>query len=272
MAGCMFGYRDLILALREVGAEPATPTLVIGPAQSPEDLRGGASALFSAVRTTFPTFLTPTFTYQTMLVPPVGPDDNGLDYAAESKTSGEAEFFRAGLRSSPEVGPLAEMVRCAPGAVRSMHPILSFAGINVRSFLEAQTLEAPLGAVDALARAGGDVVLVGADSSANIAIHLAEQHAGRKQFVRWALTPSGVAECVAFPGCSFGFSALSSRLTGIEREGLVGGRFSIRRMPLRDLLHETTAWIREDPRALLCDRPSCLLCASVRKAARTTAG
>jgi aminoglycoside 3-N-acetyltransferase len=264
----MFGYRDLILGIRDVGYDPATPALVVGPVMVPEDLRGGAPALFSAVRAAFPLFITPTFTYQTMVVPAVGPEDNGLDYTAGTETSEEAEFFRASLPSSPEIGPLAEAVRKDTGAVRSMHPILSFAGIGARKFLEAQTLEDPWGAVDALARAGGDVVLIGAGASANVAIHFAEERAGRKQFVRWALTPSGVVECPGFPGCTFGFDALSSRLQGIEREALVGGLFSIRRMPLRDLLHETTAWIREDPRALLCDRPTCLLCAAVRKAAR----
>jgi aminoglycoside 3-N-acetyltransferase len=269
MAGFMFGYRDLILAMREVGVDPKTPALVIGPSTIPEDLRGGEAALLSAVLASFQSFLTPTFTFQTMVIPPIGPEDNGLDYSSSSSMSGEAEFFRASLPSSPEVGPLAEAVRNDSGAVRSMHPILSFAGIKARPLLEAQTLEEPLGAVDALARAGGDVVLVGAESSANIAIHLAEEHAGRKQFVRWALTTSGVVECPAFPGCTVGFSALSSHLPSIEREALVGGRFSIRRMPLRDFLHETTAWIREDPRALLCDRPTCLLCSAVRKAARS---
>jgi aminoglycoside 3-N-acetyltransferase len=267
----MFGYRDLILALREVGSNPATPALVIGPPESPADLRGGIEAILSAVRSSCNAILTPAFTYQTMVIPPVGPEDNALDYGSGTDPSQEAEFFRPSLAASPEMGPLAEAVRCAPGAYRSTHPILSFAGINTRVYLEAQSLEEPLGPIDELARAGGDVLLLGADMTANTAIHLAEQRAGRKQFIRWALTPSGVVECPAFPGDSAGFGTLSNRLAGIARETLVGGRFVIRRMPLRDVLHEAVAWIHEDPRALLCDRPACLLCAAVRKAARNIA-
>jgi aminoglycoside 3-N-acetyltransferase len=267
----MFGYRDIVLALREVGLNANTPALIIGPTKMPDDLRGGIEALLSGIRASSASFLTPTFTFQTMVIPPVGPEDNGLDYAADSAASGEAEFFRSGMPASPENGPLAEAVRQVSDAVRSQHPLLSFAGINARSMLEAQSLEDPWGPIDALARAGGDVILLGAEPAANIAIHLAEIRAGRKQFVRWALTPGGVVECAGFPGCSVGFASVTPRLLGIEHEALIGGRFFIRRTPLRDLLHETAGWIREDPRALLCDRPACLFCTAVRKATRASA-
>jgi len=35
-------------------------------------------------------------------------------------------------------------------------------------------------------------------------------------------------------------------------------------IPLRDLLHTASAWMRQDPAALLCDDPACALCQAVR--------
>ena len=260
-----FGYRDVLLALRRLGMDGAR-VLAIGPASDPEGLRGGSSALAAALADSCSVVLTPAFTYQTMVYPAEGPDDNAVDYPAASAASVDADFFRAGLPASPLLGPLPEAIRRSPGAQRSKHPILSFAGWNAAELLEAQTLEEPYAPIDQLAKAGGDVLLLGADAPANVALHLAEQRAGRKPFVRWALTTKGIVECPVFPGCARGFGAIESMLGGVERAELIGS-FAVRRIPLRDLLHVAVAWIRQDPQALLCDHPDCPFCGAVRKSA-----
>jgi aminoglycoside 3-N-acetyltransferase len=148
------------------------------------------------------------------------------------------------------------------GANRSAHPILSFVGINADELLVQQSLTtwAP---ISELAARGGEVVLLGADHTADVALHLAAQRAGRKQFVRWALTAEGVVECPAFPGCSRGFEAISGRLRGSVREAWLGSAH-LHAIPLRDLLHAAASWIRQDPAALLCDDPACEQCNAVR--------
>ena len=178
--------------------------------------------------------------------------------------STEAEFFRMNLPSSPAGGPMAELVRRAEGAARSAHPILSFAGINAEDLLEAQTLEDPFAPIDALSRAGGDVLLINVDQTANAALHLAGQRAGRRQFLRWALTPGGVVECPSFPGCPNGFNAVEEKLQGASQTASAGA-IHLQRIPLRDLIHTASGWIREDPSAMLCDDAECLLCGAVRK-------
>jgi aminoglycoside 3-N-acetyltransferase len=259
-----FGYRNILLALRRIGVDGEARVLAIGPAAEPEILRGGVAALAAALADSCRAVITPAFTYQTMVYPAEGPADNGVDYPAASAASIEADFFRASSPASPLLGSLAESIRRAEGAARSSHPILSFAGWNATDFLETQTLAEPFAPIDELAKAGGDVLLLGADPSANVALHLAEQRTLRKQFIRWALTPKGVVECPVFPGCSRGFGAIDSMLTGVAHWEQIGS-FVIQRIPLRDLLHIAVSWIRQDPQALLCDNPECPFCGAVRR-------
>jgi aminoglycoside 3-N-acetyltransferase len=258
------GYRDVVLLLREVGELPDSRVLVIGPANVPDGLRGGLSTLLAALRANCRTILAPAFTYQTMVYPPEGPEDNGVDYTDITAISTEAEFFRITMPASPAVGPMAEAVRRAEGAARSGHPILSFAGINAEDILETQTLDDPFAPIDALSRAGGDVLLIGVDQTANAALHLAAQRAGRRQFVRWGLTPGGVVECPSFPGCPNGFNAIEEKLQGVSQAASAGS-LHLQRIPLRDLIHTASGWIREVPTAMLCDDSECLLCGAVRK-------
>ncbi|MBN2085147.1 MAG: AAC(3) family N-acetyltransferase [Anaerolineales bacterium] len=260
----VFGYRDVLLAFRRIGLEGESRILVIGPSLVPETVRGGAAALSAALAASCRTVIAPAFTYQTMVYPAEGPPDNAVDYPEASAASVEADFFRPSLRVSPLLGPLPETLRRMEGAVRSGHPILSFAGLGALEILETQTLAEPFAPIDALAKAGGDVVILGIDPPANVALHLAEQRTGRKPFIRWALTPQGVVECTGFPGCSRGFGAIDEKLEGIVQRGRVGS-FPVVRIPLRDLLNIAAGWIRQDPQAMLCTNPDCPFCAAARR-------
>jgi aminoglycoside 3-N-acetyltransferase len=122
-----------------------------------------------------------------------------------------------------------------------------------------------------MAEADADVLLIGTDHRRNVGLHHAERLAGRKQFVRWALTEQGVVTCPQVPGCSDGFNAITSRLEGVVRQAPLAGQ-EILAIPLRDLIHIAAGWIREDPRALLCDRSGCERCADVRQSVRAGAG
>ncbi|MBN1438253.1 MAG: AAC(3) family N-acetyltransferase [Anaerolineales bacterium] len=262
-----FGYRDILLAFRRIGLEGGSRVMAIGPTQIPESIRGGAAALTAALAASCKTVIVPAFTYQTMVYPAEGPEDNAVDYPEASAASVEADFYRPSIRVSPLLGPLPENLRRMEAATRSDHPILSFAGLGAEDILKMQTMEDPFAPIDALAKAGGDVVVLGSDPPANAALHLAERRAGRRQFIRWALTPDGVVECPGFPGCSRGFGAIDAKLAGVMRSTKIGS-FPVTRIPLRDLLNTAAAWIREDPQALLCRDPKCPFCMSVRKAAK----
>ena len=175
---------------------------------------------------------------------------------------------RSSARICPPIPPSARWPRPSARPPAPSVPAIrfsSFAGVDAGDLLQAQTLEDPLAPIAELAARNGEVLLLGVGHSANVALHLAAQRAGRKQFVRWALTPEGVVECPNLPGCSRGFDSIVPRLRGTVREGWLGPAH-LQLVPLRDLLHIASAWIRQDPAALLCDDRSCALCSAARAA------
>lgn len=264
----MISYRDIVQSLQQVGVVHSSRLIVHASLSAFGPVAGGAETLVGALLASAETVVMPSFTLRTMVVPPVGPPDNALEYGDPEGMNDSAEIFRPDLAADEAMGVVAETLRRHPKAGRSHHPLLSFTGVNAEEGLAAQTLEAPLAPVAWLAEYDGDALLVGVDHRASTSVHWAEKLAGRKQFVRWALTPDGVVICPGIPGCSDGFAVLASRLEGVARRADLG-QASIELVPLRDLLHVAGGWIREDPRALLCDRPGCERCAAVRAAVRT---
>jgi aminoglycoside 3-N-acetyltransferase len=266
----MPSYREWVSAFRELGLGPHSRLLVHAslPPFAPDV--GGPQALLGALTATCEIIVVPSFTSGTLVTPPFGPPYNGLRYGDDSANS-EAEFFHADLATDPLLADLAEAMRQHPQSERSSHPVLSFCGIRAGQALAAQSLEEPLGTVRWMAEADADVLLIGTDHRRNVGLHHAERLAGRKQFVRWALTEQGVVTCPQVPGCSDGFNAITSRLEGVVRQAPVAGQ-EILAIPLRDLIHIAAGWIREDPRALLCDRSGCERCADVRQSVRAGAG
>jgi aminoglycoside 3-N-acetyltransferase len=216
-----------------------------------------------ALLTVFPVLLMPAFTYKTMVVPDEGPVNNGLVYGTYTDANRQAQFFRPNMPVDRLIGAVPETLRLHPMARRSLHPILSFAGINADRFLESQSIAEPLAPLRLLHDAGAWVLLLGVDHTTNTAIHFAERLAGRKQFTRWALTPRGVVACPGFPGCSDGFHAIAPRLAHTVRQGWAGGA-QMQAVPLVDLVGVARAWLQDDPLALLCDHSYCERCRSIR--------
>ncbi len=185
-------------------------------------------------------------------------------YGSYADSNRMAEFFRPEMPADRLMGVVTEALRRHPGARRSHHPILSFAGMNADRYLDCQTLAGPLEPVRALVEAQGWVLLLGVDHTVDTCIHFAERLAGRRQFLRWALTPDGVVECPGFPGCSDGFNALAPRLATITRQAIIGQAL-VQAAPLVELSAAARAAVEADPLALLCDRPFCERCSAVRK-------
>jgi aminoglycoside 3-N-acetyltransferase len=267
----MTTYRELVNALRGIAPDRGRPVLVHASLSSLGEVAGGAETLVGALVSTYNSVITPAFTYQTMLVPEVGPPDNGIVYGSRTEQNARAEFFRPDMPVHKSIGAIPEALRRLerpaglPPARRSVHPILSFTGVNAEAALQSQTLQEPLAPVRLLAEQGGTVLLLGVDHSSNTAIHLAEALAGRKQFFRWALTPQGVVECPRFPGCSDGFEAIAPELSEVARWTTIG-EARLQAIPLRELVQVARRLIQADPQALLCQSPGCLRCQAVRAA------
>ncbi len=135
---------------------------------------------------------------------------------------------------------------------------------NAEKFLEPQRLDDPLGPLGALEKQDGWVLLLGVDHTVNTSIHYAEKLAGRRQFVRWALTPRGVVECPGFPGCSAGFQAIAPEMEKFTRNVQIG-EAQVQAVPLSMLFKVVITRIKKDPLALLCQQVDCERCGEIRR-------
>ena len=206
----------------------------------------------------------PTFTYATMITPSDGPRNNGITYGSAKDANRTSQFFQPDLPADKVMGILAETLRQHPQARRSLHPIYSFAGIHADEAIQAQTLANPFGPIEVLTQSDGWVLLLGVGQIANTSIHYGEQLAGRRQFIRWALTYKGVVECPHWPGCSGGFDQISPHLEWFSRRIRVGNAL-VQVIPLKALVETVCELIEDDPLALLCDRPECERCQATRQ-------
>ena len=259
----MLTFRDFITAFRKLDIDRSRPVIAHASLAAFGEVHGGVDTILGALLSSFHTFIMPAFTYQTMLIPEAGPPDNAITYGSGRDDNTMAEFYRPSLPADRLMGALAEAVRIHPKAARSIHPILSFSGMNAKPILDTQTIQEPLLPIQALAEEEGWVLLLGVDQTVNTSIHYGEKLAGRKQFVRWALTPKGVVTCPGFPGCSDGFEAVSPRMADVVRKVEVG-KAVIQAIPLEKLVESVPAMIKDAPLALLCEREDCERCNLIR--------
>ena len=260
----MPSFHDFARGLRLLGIARERPVIAHASLSAFGQVHGGAETLLGALLAAFNTVIMPAFTYKTMITPEAGPADNGITYGSGKDHNRMAEFYSADMPADPTMGVIAEALRRHPKNSRSSHPILSFAGVNAADILAAQTCREPLAPIQALAEMEGWVLLLGVDHTSNTSIHYGEKLAGRKQFIRWALTPEGIIECPGWPGCSDGFQALSPRLEEAQRTARVGERL-IQAFPIGAVVAAVGEAIAEDGGALLCQREDCGRCEAVRE-------
>jgi aminoglycoside 3-N-acetyltransferase len=259
----MLSFREIGLALRQLEIEPSQPVIAHASLSAFGQVQGGAQTLVGALLSNFETVVMPAFTYKTTVVPGVGIPNNGLDYGKAQYSNRMAVIFDPEMPADRLMGIVPETLRHHPQAERSLHPILSFTGVNARPYLEAQTYQDPLAPIGRLVEARGWVLLLGVNHSTNTSIHYGERQAGRKQFTRWALTQHGVRECPGFPGCSEGFEVLGPKLASVTRVARIG-KADVQAIPLPELVHQVCEWLLKDPLALLCSRDYCRRCEAVR--------
>lgn len=265
----MIGYRELVTTLRQLPIASTQPVIVHTSLSAFGYVPGGADILLGALLSTFDCLLTPTFTYQTMIIPEAGPPDNAIRYGSGKDQNKMASFYRPDMPADRLMGIVAENIRKHPSARRSLHPILSFAGVGAKTILASQSLQEPLAIFAPMLEQDGWVLLLGVDHTSNTAIHYAERLAGRRTFVRWALTARGVIECPNFPGCSQGFEAIrpyASKFTHSYRFG----SGALEALPLRNLVETARELIEADAQALLCQNPACERCRTTREGVQNT--
>ena len=228
------------------------------------EIRGGPQTVIQALLASCSGLIMPTFTYKTMVTPGVGPPNNGITYGGEADINKMAEPFHSDMPPDKMMGILSATLLLIKETIRTSHPILSFSGLQADDILLTQTISDPLAPIRALIEKDGWVVLINVDHTSNTSIHYAEKLAGRRQFIRWALTPDRIVECPGYPGDSSGFDAIEEHLQAdTARVDMEDGAF-IQAVPLKRLVDVTVKLIKKDPLALLCQREDCERCNAVR--------
>jgi len=254
--------QDLLIGFRSLKLGDK-PVIVHASLSAFGKIDGGAETLVSALLAVFDSVVMSAFTYKTMIIPPSGPEYNAISYGSGADANRMAEFFDPKMPADPLMGAIAETLRKHPRARRSTHPILSFAGVNAKAALAAQTLSDPFAPIGALAKQDGWVLLLGVDYTVNSSIHYAEKLAGQKQFIRWALTPQGVCAFPGFPGCSAGFQSIAPDVARYARQVKIGDAL-VQAVPLRMLFRVIIERIKNDPLAFLCQQANCERCNEIR--------
>ena len=256
------GYRDIVRGLREVGLTRHSRVVVHASLSAFGQVAGGAATVVGALSAVCHTVVVPAFTYQTLVIPQVGPELNGMDYGADGNYT--PEFWRPDLPAHAEIGVISNTLLRHWAAKRSSHPVLSFAAVgpDADEMLALQTLDDPFAPLEWLADHSGDVLLLGVTHRVNTTIHVGERRAGRRQFVRWALTPQKIVE-LAWPNDSSGFDAVAEAINPFVVRGQIG-LASVQRIPAARLVEAAESLLRKDPAALLCHNPDCERCRDVR--------
>jgi aminoglycoside 3-N-acetyltransferase len=257
-------FRDFVTGFRKLEIDRSRPVIVHASLSAFGEIHGGTETVLGALCLSFDSLIIPAFTYKTMITPEVGPPDNAINYGSGNDNNRMAEIYRSDMPVDILMGVVAEATRTHPKAQRSTHPILSFAGINAQKILASQTIKEPFLPIQTLIDEQGWVLLMGVDQTVNTSIHYGEQLAGRKQFIRWALTPKGIIPCQRFPGCSDGFEGITPHLDEIIRKVELEGA-AIQAFPLVPLVDIVCGTLKENPSALLCNREDCERCNAVRE-------
>lgn len=187
-------FRRLSHALQELSLFDYSCAAVFASPEFVTSLTGGSAALLAALSQKELSLLCPAFTPQTLLVPEVGPVENGVVYGSATQANADAQFFSPALEA--ENDPFANFLRQHPGSQASQHPLWRFVALGgqAQPALAQQNLSTPFAPLYWLARQGAALLLLGTSLGQTPLSWLAAERAGAKSCVRWALLPEKIVE------------------------------------------------------------------------------
>ena len=251
--------RDIVEGLHALGLESGDRFVVHSSLRSMGSVEGGADAVVDAVLET------------------AGPDGTVL---MPVMTFGEP-FDPA--HSPSRCGLITETFRRRPGAVRSLSPTHSIAGIGADAIrlLSGHDRDLPCGPnglgspLNRLAEEGGYVVLLGVSHTSDTVLHLPHYLAGlpfceeRRDVDVLGSDGSWRKVSVLHPGRSHAFDIIDPYLAekGVERRVMIGTA-TVRCARAGDIIETALEAMKSNPTLLLCDNPECRYCSYTRKALR----
>ena len=239
------------------------PVAVHSSLRSFGQVAGGAETVIAALQEVCSTVLMPGFQCAAKILPP--PEkryrQNGCDYAVHFDfVNPPRPFDVSAAPLHPKMGMVCHTFARQPGTRRSDHPWHSWLGTGEHAapWLADHPWESTNRPLESLAAAGGFVLLLGVDLASCTAVHVAEERAGRRPFIRWAMDSERVIREVATSGCAKGFNALAPHCRHLFRVERIGGCVA-QAAPLGALIECLAPVIRAQPELTRCT-PDCLRC------------
>jgi len=256
--------KDIIKAIKELNLS-GKAICVHSSLKSFGEVDGGAKTIINAFLKEKCTLLVPSFSYICEVMPPENRiKRNGIDYnkALWIDPKGRDMVYTPESKEiSRDMGAIpAEIIRMKD-RVRGRHPIRSFAAIGpyAQELVKDQKPMDVYAPLRELALFNGFILLMGVGLNRMTAIHLAEQTAGRKMFVRWANGPDKKPMMVEIGACSEGFEKLAPVLSVIEKRITVGESLW-RVFQMQAFLKRAAAAIQIKPEITHCDKADCMRC------------
>lgn len=224
---------------------------------------GGAETVIRSLQEVCSTVLMPGFQCAAKMLPP--PDkryrQNGCDYAVHFDFVNPPSPFNVHAAPlHPKMGAVCHTFARQEGTLRSYHPWHSWLGTGERAdeWLADHPWETTSRPLETPAVAGGFVLLLGVNLTSCTAVHIAEERAGRRPFIRWAMDAGGVIREVATSGCAKGFGALMPYCRHLFRAERIGNCVA-QAAPIRELIDCLEPVIRSRPELTRCSA-ECLRC------------
>lgn len=230
---------------------------------------GGVKTVIRALQRVCGTVLMPAFCEIGRTNPP--PDDrpsqNGWDYNGyRINTDRITPFSLEAFNETSEVnvsemGCIAAEFLRSDGTVRSKHPSVSWAanGPLARWYVSDHAAGNPNLPLKRLFEKQGAVLLLGVGLTACTAVHLAEEVAGRRPFIRWILYADGTVRRVREYGCSDGFAKIAPDVEALAKRATIG-RCQAVSYPIKQFVDAVARVIVAQPDITLCGRTELCRC------------
>src|SRR5512139_3497860 len=100
----MLAFRDFISGIRKLEIDRSLPVVVHASLAAFGEVHGGAETVLGALLSSFNTIIMPAFTYRTMIIPELGPNEKAMIYGSGKDTNRMAEIYGPHRPSDPMMG------------------------------------------------------------------------------------------------------------------------------------------------------------------------
>lgn len=241
-------------------------------------VEGGANAVLDAFMECGCTLVCPTFYWKGFLPPQKNYTQNGMDYESTQKASYGLTIDSISYEENPEqidvsMGIIPRTLLTYSQAIRTKNPMNSFcvAGQLADKLVNGHTANIVDSVYTAYTvyknifmekSAKAFILLAGVDFTSCTPIHFAEEISGKKQFRRWGLYKSVIAE-TELGSCSEGFENLRPYMMNLEKTDTVGNS-TMRYYPFNEFILQASQVIKENTTLTMCS-PNCTRCVDMSR-------